>query len=418
MDGERQGHARWGSRQVTSEPGTTEVVVVGAGIAGSAAAAVLAADGIDVALIDSRAAQPHRFKAEIMGTEHVGILARLGLLEAVRAVGTRIRLEAEAWRGMLLRQSRTEHYALPFATLVNTVRAEIPSQVNFRCGKVVDIVPGTELARVELDDGGSLHGRLVIVAAGSSGRLFKRLGINKRIVSRAHSITFGANIRPEIGRTFEFDELTYWGDDESQLMLTTFFPLGASWRLNTVAHWVSGDGRIAEFLADPARALHCLQPEMCRITGRFDVVGHPEASPVHLHVLEGHLLPGVVFIGDAHSVACPGVGTGVAKALSDVDILCRSHVPQWLQTPGMGIGKIARFYGDRRKLHRDKLIHDMSISTRRTAVDRSMLWEARRKARTLRRHMLAAAGWLRPWQPPGEAGTIVTAEPTDCGVNS
>lgn len=58
---------------------------------------------------------------------------------------------------------------------------------------------------------------------------------------------------------------------------------------------------------------------------------------------------GVVTIGDAFQTSCPAAGTGVGRALNDVELLCNDYVPRWLSSPGMDVDKISQFYDDERK---------------------------------------------------------------------
>ena len=61
---------------------------------------------------------------------------------------------------------------------------------------------------------------------------------------------------------------------------------------------------------------------------------------------ENAFIEGVVLVGDAFCTSCPAGGTGVRKALLDVERLCNVHIPHWLATPGMGIQKVTAFYED------------------------------------------------------------------------
>ena len=68
--------------------------------------------------------------------------------------------------------------------------------------------------------------------------------------------------------------------------------------------------------------------------------------PADLYESSGHRQAGVVLVGDAFKTTCPVTGTGTDKVFTDVERLCRVHIPQWLATAGMGAEKIAAFYDD------------------------------------------------------------------------
>ena len=59
-----------------------DVAIVGGGLAGSLAAAVLTRAGYRIALIDKRTVYPDEFRVEKLGGQQVDILRRLGLLDA------------------------------------------------------------------------------------------------------------------------------------------------------------------------------------------------------------------------------------------------------------------------------------------------------------------------------------------------
>ena len=66
---------------------SVDVLVVGAGPAGSATAALLARAGYAVAAVDRAAFPRDKACSEYMGPETVRILARLGVLDALEAAG-------------------------------------------------------------------------------------------------------------------------------------------------------------------------------------------------------------------------------------------------------------------------------------------------------------------------------------------
>jgi flavin-dependent dehydrogenase len=69
------------------EPAALDVLVVGAGPAGSATAALLAREGYAVATVDRAAFPRDKACSEYMGPETVRILARLGVLDELEATG-------------------------------------------------------------------------------------------------------------------------------------------------------------------------------------------------------------------------------------------------------------------------------------------------------------------------------------------
>src|SRR3954463_5492438 len=64
----------------------TDIAIVGGGLAGSLAAAVLARAGHRVVLIDKRAVYPEEFRVEKLAGQQLDILRRLGFIRELAAV--------------------------------------------------------------------------------------------------------------------------------------------------------------------------------------------------------------------------------------------------------------------------------------------------------------------------------------------
>ena len=66
----------------------TDIAIVGAGLAGSTAAAMLTRAGYDVALIDPHEVYPPDFRCEKLDTSQIEILKKTGLADAVLKAAT------------------------------------------------------------------------------------------------------------------------------------------------------------------------------------------------------------------------------------------------------------------------------------------------------------------------------------------
>ena len=104
----------------------TDIAVVGGGLAGSLAAAMLGRAGIDAVLVDPHPVYPPEFRCEKLEGSQVEILRKTGLAEAVlRATA----FDGQVWLarfGHLLDIAPSDQYGIMYDTLVNTLRAEIP----------------------------------------------------------------------------------------------------------------------------------------------------------------------------------------------------------------------------------------------------------------------------------------------------
>ncbi|MFL5280197.1 MAG: hypothetical protein ACJ8AW_04185 [Rhodopila sp.] len=86
------------------------------------------------------------------------------------------------------------------------------------------------------------------------------------------------------------------------------------------------------FLRDPGPGLARLLPGLARVMGPYRTVGGAVARPMDLYVSQGHKQAGVVLIGDAFQASCPATGMGIVRLLTDIERLCRVHVPSWILT--------------------------------------------------------------------------------------
>ena len=105
-----------------------DVVIVGAGFAGSALAAVLAARGFRVAICDPHDAHPHDFRAEKLSVDQIEALERLGLAAPALRGATPIRWLRIARRGRVVDARPSAEFGFDYSALVAALRAEIPSR--------------------------------------------------------------------------------------------------------------------------------------------------------------------------------------------------------------------------------------------------------------------------------------------------
>jgi 2-polyprenyl-6-methoxyphenol hydroxylase-like FAD-dependent oxidoreductase len=311
-----------------------DAVIVGASLAGCAAAIMLARAGARVALVDQRA-EPRAFKricSHYIQSSAVATLERLGLLEPMMAAGA-VRSRARLWTrwgwieppakssvpsGINLRRELLD-------PLIRDAAAHTPG-VELMLGQTAQelITDGETVGGVEVRDRGGrrlrLEGELLVGADGRDSRVAKLAGARRR--------------------TFPHGRFAYGGYFEGPP--PDGAPDASLWLLDPdmAAAFPTDDGlifyacmptkdRLAQFRGDPAGALV-----------EF-VSGVPDAPPIadsrRVGAAQGKLdmtnvaheptAPGLALIGDAALAIDPLWGVGCGWALQSAEWLADSVAP-------------------------------------------------------------------------------------------
>ncbi len=385
----------------------TDIAIIGGGLAGSTAAAMLGRAGIAAIVIDPHPVYPPDFRVEkISGEEQIERFRRTGIAESVLESATH---DGENWIarfGYLLDKRPSQQFGLMYDSLVNAIRAEIPPGVERLYAKVTAVATSAERQKLTLADGETISARLVVMANGLNVGLRRSLGIERQIVSACHSISLGFDVAP-VGRpAFDFPALTYFSERPSDLIpYLTLFPIENRMRANLFSYREPDDLWIRQFRRAPVETLNASLPRLRRIVGEFEIRGDIKVRPADLAVSTNYLQPGVVLAGDAFETTCPVTGTGTDKVFTDVERLCNVHIPAWLATDGMDADKIAAYYQDPVKRDCDAWSAAKAVNFRALSIEREFYWSAQRWARFLAwfgegllrriRNRLAAAPELR-----------------------
>ena len=366
------------SSGVTSDyPGarTFDVLIVGGGISGTLAATALGRAGYEVCLIDRYATYPVDFRAEHLDGPQVDQLRRLGVLDALTLGLYRGETVTLARSGHIIGVAGTLNYGLPYEVLVNRARALLPSNVRAVTARVANIETSDTIQRVGMSDGRVVDGRLIVLATGQGLALAKQVGIGRRLVRAAHSLTFGFDIERVDGSAFEHSFLVYQREKiPDRIDYLAAFTMGAATRINLFTYRDYREPWTQAFLGDPGKGLAETLPGLSTVIGDYRAVGPVVARPVDLYTSEGYRRDGVVLIGDAFQAACPATGMGMVRLLTDIEQLTAIHVPRWLATPGMSAAKITTFYDDPvKRACDDKAMHD-SQYRRSVSIETTIGW--------------------------------------------
>jgi 2-polyprenyl-6-methoxyphenol hydroxylase-like FAD-dependent oxidoreductase len=361
----------------------TDIAIIGGGLAGSTAAAMLGRAGIATVLIDPHEIYPPDFRVEKLGgEEQLGRFFKTGIAESALRSAAYGDMNWIARGGHLLDKRPTRQYGLMYDSLVNAIRQEIPSPAEIRHAKVIAIANSAERQKLTLSEGEEISARLVVLANGLNVGLRRSLGIERQIVSPCHSISIGFDIVPIGGASFDFPAMTYFSDRASdRIPYLTLFPIGNSMRANLFVYREADDPWIRQFRRAPIETLHEALPRLKRITGAFETRGDIKVRPVDLYVSTHYMKPGVVLVGDAFETTCPVTGTGSDKVFTDVERLCNVHIPNWLASDGMDTGKIAAFYDDPEKQACDEWSLAKAHNFRSLTLETGIYWRAQRWAR-------------------------------------
>ncbi len=389
-----------------------DIVIAGAGLAGSTAAAMLSRAGYDVLLVDPHPTYPPDFRCEKLDRSQIEILKKTGMADAVLKAATPDRSLWVARFGHLVEKREGAQCGIFYDNLVNTMRAQVPGAV-FVAAKVTAIATSGDRQTITLSTGEEISARLIVLANGLNIGLRHNVGIERNVLSEAHSISIGFNIKPVGQPAFDFSALTYYSErPESRVAFVTFFPIGSTIRANLFVYRDMHDPWLSQFRNAPKQTLLATLPNLQKLTGPFEVDGAVKIRPVDLYVSEGHRQPGIVLVGDAFATSCPAAGTGAGKAFMDVERLCHVHIPQWLATPGMGQEKIAAFYDDPVKRAYDAACTKKAYWLRSFSIDRGLYRTAERWGKFVL-HWLKGA-LRRPSAPAAvEAPALVPAQSPD-----
>jgi 2-polyprenyl-6-methoxyphenol hydroxylase-like FAD-dependent oxidoreductase len=374
----------------------TDIAIVGGGMAGALAGAMLGRAGVDTVVIDPHAAYPADFRCEKLDNSQVALLRKTGLAAEILAATERADLLTICRHGRLVERRPIGQHCAPYERLVNETRKLVAGSASIRVDKVREIAAGADRQTLNLASGAAISARLVVMANGLNRALRASLGFAVREISNDHSLSVGFDMAPVGARSFPFQALTCYPEDiRRRIAYLSIFPFPDGARANLFLYRDMKDPFVRRLREDPAAVLRLAFPGIERYVGEFAIPTPPQIRPAHLYATENLWRDGVVLVGDAFGTSCPAAGTGLNKVFTDVERLCNGHIARWLATPGMTADKIASFYRDRSKVASDESSLALAILTKRAATENTLRWRGRRFIRYAGQ---VAVGALREWR--------------------
>ena len=359
-----------------------DIGIVGGGLAGSMAAAMLGRAGLSTILIDIHQVYPPDFRCEKIDEGQLALLAKTGLADELLKSATPIDELWIARYGHLVAKRANNQVGIRYDDLVNAARALIPlipRESRFIRARATAISTGPAEQIITISDGRKISVRLVVLATGPNNGLRQSLNIAREDLSKCHSISIGFDAEPAGGGRFQFPALTYFGEQPgSRIGYITLFPIDSTMRANLFVYGDMRDPWLRELRRTPEATLLSSMPNLRKLTGDFRLTSEIQIRPVDLYVTSGYRQPGVVLVGDAFATSCPAAGTGTTKIFTDVERLCNVYIPRWLESDGMEAGKIAEFYNDPAKTECDAFCVSLAYYMRSLAVRKELRWRVRR----------------------------------------
>src|ERR1700737_227770 len=261
----------------------TDVAIVGGGLAGSTAAAMLGRAGIGAVLIDPHPVYPPELRCEKLGGEQLELLRKTGLAEPTLRATT---LDGEVWEarfGYVVAKKPSDQHGVMYDTLVNTVRAQIPPGVETIFAKASSIAASAERQKILLSNDEEISARLVMIANGLNIGLRHMLGMKRSVISSCHSVTLGFDVEPVDRAAFAFPALTYWPKRARERMAyLSLFPIGGRMRANLMVYRDMTDPGLPQFPQAPEQTMCAMMPGLARMTGGFKVSGPIKVRPADL----------------------------------------------------------------------------------------------------------------------------------------
>jgi 2-octaprenyl-6-methoxyphenol hydroxylase len=309
-----------------------QVIVVGAGLVGAAAALALGRQGLRVALVER---QPPQIPADRWDTRIYAIspasqrfLERIGAWQRMDAgrVQPVFRMDVSGDTSGAVRLDAYQAGVSHLAAILESGRLqhalwqalESDGSVALHCPAAIESLErGDGFSRLKLADGRVLEAELIIGADGAASRIREWAAITATLIPYGQS---GVVANFECERPHRGTALQWFFDSD----ILAWLPLAGGNRLSMV--WSTQTAHADELVAlDPAALAEKVQAAGHSRLGALRLLTPAAAFPLRLIRVESAVVPGVALIGDAahgvHPLAGQGVNLGFGDAEALVEVL-------------------------------------------------------------------------------------------------
>jgi len=309
-----------------------QVIVVGAGLVGAAAALALGRQGLRVALVERQPPQspPDQWDTRIYAISPASqrFLERIGAWQRMDAgrVQPVFRMDVTGDTSGAIRLDAYQAGVSHLAAILESGRLqhalwqalESDGSVALHCpASIESLERGDGFSRLKLADGRVLEAELIIGADGAASRIREWAGIAATLIPYGQS---GVVANFECERPHRGTALQWFFDSD----ILAWLPLAGGNRLSMV--WSTQTAHADELVAlDPAALAEKVQAAGHSRLGALRLLTPAAAFPLRLIRVESAVAPGVALIGDAahgvHPLAGQGVNLGFGDAEALVEVL-------------------------------------------------------------------------------------------------
>lgn len=319
-----------------------DIIIIGAGPAGSTAARLLKQQGVDVTLVDRATFPRDKTCGDGLTPRAVGMLEKLGVIETFSETGKRIenaRVVAPNSTGILdvpmpaPRKTPPYLYTIPRLTLddallQHAIADGVPFLGQFNVLDVNISADGAEVIGKQNGEAVTLHAKAVVIAVGANMKLLRTLGFgptDKHIVLAARG--YYRNVKGLSGNyEFRFDGVPLPG-------YGWVFPLAEDGMANVgVGMFPKADGSPHPMTARQAFDQFVAHPALQDMLADAEPVGPVRGFPIRSDFLRSKTHSDrLLLIGEAIGLVNPLTGEGIDYAMESAEIATH-HLLTALQT--------------------------------------------------------------------------------------